>query len=1631
MDKSTLKDYEELCRLCASYDAIKLPIFSERGRARNLKDKITTCLPFDVSEDDLLPKSLCYRCIYNLENFYDFRRGCIDARTRLENVIKEVLKNEPKDENTVVKLEDTSTNNEEPRLENDIIESDGEADCPNPADFVEACWAESPHYGSRQGDDEEGTFPCKICDRTFSTKSSLTIHAKFHQDISGGPESNKENYSCFVCDKVFSSKGHLALHSKVHIGETASPPLSTSSRSSPANMKLYRCDLCNKTYSMAKHLWGHVSTTHKGHPLVTCGLCQRTFSSISNLEDHKRIKHKDDQLTDETTHSAQLIEDDSNLEKKYEELPSNRRKNSKPRKIERDMNNLEVNNTYINSDSNSGNIHSECHQSSPDKSISQKNFSTTLKTEKTYIKTENQSFSDCVHSCFMCEEQFRDADSLSQHLLQVHSYDGPLDFSNYNRNECGEEYAESMMEAETVFCCEICIREFNDRGSLWLHLLYSHKNAASKACGVCLKICEDTESLVQHVETAHPRSKSDQRRYSCQVCARQHDSRKKLVTHAKIHKLVDADGNLVDPETVVVQNADFYPDGFLPHPLDDNYLSCEICFKVFDNDSKLLKHKRSAHKDLGGMNNSLNPGAYHFYFACEICGLSHLSRADRWKHMSTMHAGDPNVTCEVPECGKVFPTSSIKREHASHHAAQGQYPNTCEVCGKMWKTRVEYWKHMMGVHPDCLPFICGVCLKVFCNLTTLVSHVRETHWPLLGGDFCCDICGRPYSKVSKMTRHRKVHYVPDNPPELQALLDNPKVQSQPHFLQQSSSLVCDMCENSTTEYENIEALGKHRHETHNVMPCDLCTKYYGRTSHLWKHVNKIHKGHPDVTCPTCQRTSASKSHLATHIAKHHRTEEMGPHPSKAKESNGVHTCEKCSKVFRKETLVRKHIKHCKGPRPNPIPLPPPVNGVYSCEKCDKSFSARNLLYKHMKHSHITFKCEICDAKTYSRTELYQHVCAEHADHPDVKCSVTGCDKILRCKADLERHQKNHRLSFQLHFCKFCAELVTSKYKLRRHLKAIHGNESKFLCALCLKALPGYKELRAHVEANHKAALDRGFTCQVCAKSCSNKSKLMEHIKYHGANFLPCKICLKIFSSKEELDNHIDNHPSDSGDEEDQVEDVELDTNSIMDIIGASKTDVNAEEEDKESDKRKVEEEEEEDEENKKPKKKSKLEVECSVCSEIFYSKMSLRRHMKAEHNIKPVINRYSVDKKDSTVADTSVTGSSMNEESDTSAWDNTGDSDKNFMHQLGLMPDAEKSKIKPIRKVYTDDMSPSKCEICGKVWPAKKHLWQHYIRFHKNECGRTCGVCLKLCPDFPCLSAHLAIEHPDNFNEDTELICRVCGKYHNAKSKLLNHVSIHVGHEERALDTVHHCLICNEVFEEFSQFCHHIRSDHNIGEGEVSGKEDCLPKSESPSYEESINDSLKNNENQGTKLPFHTCDVCSLVFASEIGLTNHKRIHENSDNFKCGQCGEVFQSAENLCTHKLQKHKGTEFVCADCKSNFSTYTQLTEHNKQCKMKLKNLGDDSDDDELLLDDDIEDLETSYDVNDTVMSSESDDLEKTGFPEENDLESQASLSDEDEKSNISEISHKEPKAVEAFLFDSNVEVVQVHLDDNSKL
>ncbi|CAH1963116.1 unnamed protein product [Acanthoscelides obtectus] len=109
------------------------------------------------------------------------------------------------------------------------------------------------------------------------------------------------------------------------------------------------------------------------------------------------------------------------------------------------------------------------------------------------------------------------------------------------------------------------------------------------------------------------------------------------------------------------------------------------------------------------------------------------------------------------------------------------------------------------------------------------------------------------------------------------------------------------------------------------------------------------------------------------------------------------------------------------------------------------------------------------------------------------------------------------------------------------------------------------------------------------------------------------------------------------------------------------------------------------------------------------------------------------------------------------------------------------------RTVYVNSNDPSCCEICSKTWPAKKHLWQHYIRCHKAEAATVCGICLKMNKSYAALQVHLLHEHPTLLHGQgfgSKFICRVCGRYHNASSKLRLHMVIHENFDWKLLENV-------------------------------------------------------------------------------------------------------------------------------------------------------------------------------------------------------------------------------------------------------
>lgn len=90
-------------------------------------------------------------------------------------------------------------------------------------------------------------------------------------------------------------------------------------------------------------------------------------------------------------------------------------------------------------------------------------------------------------------------------------------------------------------------------------------------------------------------------RYSCTICGRQHDSRKKLIAHVSIHNV---DPNY-DPATFVQLNSNYYGENIngnetaeqmLDYEEDSDKVDCYICYKSFPNEDHLIRHQRNAHR---------------------------------------------------------------------------------------------------------------------------------------------------------------------------------------------------------------------------------------------------------------------------------------------------------------------------------------------------------------------------------------------------------------------------------------------------------------------------------------------------------------------------------------------------------------------------------------------------------------------------------------------------------------------------------------------------------------------------------------------------------------------------------------------------------------------------------------------------------------------------------------------------------------------------------------------------------------------------------------------------------------------------------------------------------------------------
>lgn len=136
-------------------------------------------------------------------------------------------------------------------------------------------------------------FPCKSCNKTFSSSSNLRVHEKLH-------DPNRQRHACTIspCKKSYSTEADLKIHMRSHRGEFT-----------------YKCSYpsCSEMFVRASQLYAH-ERVHDNIAVLKCGLCGKRFRMKNELGIHEKEHLVSDAkiLLDSLSSTNQAIKTNSN-----------------------------------------------------------------------------------------------------------------------------------------------------------------------------------------------------------------------------------------------------------------------------------------------------------------------------------------------------------------------------------------------------------------------------------------------------------------------------------------------------------------------------------------------------------------------------------------------------------------------------------------------------------------------------------------------------------------------------------------------------------------------------------------------------------------------------------------------------------------------------------------------------------------------------------------------------------------------------------------------------------------------------------------------------------------------------------------------------------------------------------------------------------------------------------------------------------------------------------------------------------------------------------------------------------------------------------------------------------------------
>ncbi|XP_021919494.1 zinc finger protein 62-like isoform X2 [Zootermopsis nevadensis] len=312
-----------------------------------------------------------------------------------------------------------------------------------------------------------------------------------------------------------------------------------------------------------------------------------------------------------------------------------------------------------------------------------------------------------IHQCGICHKRFLTQLRLRVHMENIH--DRPKD---------GDA-------EEKTFKCHICSKILTTYHNLKRHVRNHEKSSGSVKCTLCSEELTDKLHLRQHVEETHPET------HQCPFCQKVFSNKKVCKAHELSH-----------PERYVYK--------------------CDMCDKMFLNETRLEKHKTVFHRDphcqycekeikdpTKLFNHERRHEMYKNKFPCQQCPKVFRTPSGL-KYHTSIHTGKYAVYCEI--CGKGMHSEIVLEEHKATHTKEIRY--TCELCGRNFSSNSTYRMHRKW-HDNPLPYKCKICDRKFKHTSILAVHMRRAHT----GErpYKCPHCPYTFSVSSTLHKHIILH----------------------------------------------------------------------------------------------------------------------------------------------------------------------------------------------------------------------------------------------------------------------------------------------------------------------------------------------------------------------------------------------------------------------------------------------------------------------------------------------------------------------------------------------------------------------------------------------------------------------------------------------------------------------------------------------------------------------------------------------------------------------------------------------------------------------------------------------------------------------------------------------------------